>query len=109
MSARNVLSVRLALLDLEVSIGLVDLSEGERNVLAAIVLSGGPGALVKPRDLRSHQLAAGLTHPTYHRTLRGLMEKGFIEYTSNDATGRGYMIVWSAMMSLPAAKGQATV
>jgi uncharacterized membrane protein len=109
VSAQNVLSVRLALLDLEGSIGLVDLSEGERNVLAAIVLSGGAGAMVKPGDLRRHPLAAGLTHPTYHRTLRGLMEKGIIEYKADDATGRGYMIVWDAIMSSPAARNQAAV
>lgn len=79
--------------------GLNDLSEGERNLFAALVLCGGAGGCVKPGDLKQHPLAAGLTHPTYHRMLRGLVERGIVEYVAEPTDGRGYRIVWQAAVT----------
>ena len=62
-------------------------------MLAALILLGGSEGLVKPADLRHQPPAASLTHPTYHRMLRSLIERGIIEYKSDVADKRGYAIV----------------
>lgn len=90
--ANTAVAVRLFLLDLETSIGIADLSEAERNVLAALILCGGVGGIVAPGVLRQHPLAAGLTHPTYHRVLRSLLERGMAVYQSEQSGERGYAL-----------------
>jgi DNA-binding MarR family transcriptional regulator len=80
------------MLELESSTGLSDLSEGERNVLAALLLCGGASGAVPPGDLRRHVLAAGLTHPTYHRVLRGLLGRGLVRFDGHGAPERGYTL-----------------
>jgi DNA-binding MarR family transcriptional regulator len=92
-SAHHAVSVRMLLRDLEASTGLDALTEGERNVLAALVLCGGLSRTVRPGDLRQHPLAAGLTHPTYHRVLRGLVDRGIVDYRAEPREARGYLII----------------
>ena len=92
------MTVRLLLFELEAATGLRDLSEGERNVLAALVLLGGYNRPVKPGDLRQHALASGLTHPTYHRVLRGLQERGFVDYEASEEAGRGSRVMTAAIL-----------
>jgi DNA-binding MarR family transcriptional regulator len=99
----------MLLLDLEATTGLVELTEGERNVLAALVLCGGANALVRPSDLRQQPLAASLTHPTYHRMLRGLIERGIVSYSADDSGTRGYSIAWTPAQSAHLAKSQPAV
>lgn len=85
-------SVRLSLMDLEDAIKLSGLSDAERNIFAALILSGGSERLVRPGTLRAHALAEALTHPTYHRALRSLIEQGYVEYTADIPDGRGYRV-----------------
>jgi hypothetical protein len=90
------------MLDLETSTRLSELSEGARNVLSALVLCGGASDLVKPAELRGHPLAAALTHPTYHRAVRSLLEHGMITYRAEGAGARGYALVRELMHDGPA-------
>jgi hypothetical protein len=96
-------------LDLEGSIDRTDLSEGERNVLATVVLRGRATAMVKSGDAEKHPLAAGLPRQTNHRPLRVLMEKGIVDYTADHATRPGSMFVRDAIVSWLAAWDQAAV
>ena len=104
--ADNALAVRLLLLDMETKAGLAELSEGELNMLSAIVLCGGVGEAVKPGELRQHPLVKTLTHPTYHRMLRSLIERGMVEYFADPDKGRGYSVTWKPALpaELPAVK-----
>ena len=106
-SVRNVLTVRFLLHDLETAAGLNDLTEGERNLLAALLLCGGTATPVKPGDLRQPPLAASLTHPTYHRTLRGLLERAIVEFCSDETGACGYVLGQNAVMPSGVPKAQA--
>lgn len=101
--AHNALAVRLLLQDMETAVGLDDLSEGERNLLSALVLCGGTAGIVTPGTLRQHPLVHGLTHPTYHRMLRSLIERGMVGLRTEPTGRRGYAVLWevSAEADLP--------
>lgn len=83
---------RLQLMLLEREAGIADRSDAERNLLAAIALSRGPDGLAPARDLRQHPLVRRMTHPTYHRVLRGLIERGYVEYETSQGRSRGYRL-----------------
>lgn len=87
------------LLDLEQSTGLAERSEGERNLLAALLLCGGLNGRVRPAQLKQHPLIADLTHPTYHRILRNLLDGGLIEYAPAEGEAKGYRIVPSKVQA----------
>ena len=103
-AAQTAVRIRLLMLDLETSTQLSDLSEGARNVLSALVLCGGTSDFVKPADLRRHPLAAALTHPTYHRAVRSLLERGMITYSAEGNGGRGYALARGVVHDGPAAQ-----
>lgn len=108
---RRALQTRLRLFELEQSSGIRGLSEGERNLLAAIVLCGRPSGatavsgppaagLVAAGVLRQHPLVRRMTHPTYHRMLRDLIDRGMIEYATDSAGRRGYRLGETASASV---------
>ncbi|MEX0301510.1 MAG: hypothetical protein AB3N24_03720 [Leisingera sp.] len=68
------------LFQMERDIGLDRLSPVERDVfLAAHSLTSDPGAPVKSDQIRSHRLVQGIAQATYHRTLKSLLDMGFLE------------------------------
>ena len=85
------------MLDFETSTQLSNLTEAERSVLSALVLCGGTTDFVKPTELRRHPLSAALTHPTYHRAIRSLLQRGCITYSAEGTSGRGYALFHAAM------------
>lgn len=93
---REAIDARLQLLYLEKAVGIADHSEGERNLLAAIALCRGVDGLAPSSELRRHPLVSRMTHPTYHRVLRGLIEKGHVDYETSKGRSRGYRICLQA-------------
>ena len=93
---RDALKSRLQLFRLEQAVWIADRSDTERNLLAAIALTRGPDGLAPARDLRQHPLVSRMSHPTYHRVLRGLIDSGHIDYETARGRSRGYRICLSA-------------
>ncbi|MCC6007380.1 MAG: hypothetical protein JJU40_06865 [Rhodobacteraceae bacterium] len=69
---------RILLHDMEAEIGLSDLTDRELRIVYAAVLVSEAGVPFRSDALRNHPLVARMTHPTYHRVLRGLIAKGLI-------------------------------
>jgi len=68
------------LFQMERDIGLDRLSPIERDVfLAAHALTKEPGAAVQSNQIRAHRLVEGIPQATFHRTLKALLEMGFLE------------------------------
>lgn len=68
------------LFQMEQDIGLDRLSRVERDVfLAAHSLTTSQGEPVKSDQIRSHQLVQGIAQATFHRTLKSLLDLGFLE------------------------------
>lgn len=86
---------RVALHDLEVEAGLTDLSDRERCMIYAAVQIAEPGTPFRSDALRRHPLVERLTHPTYHRILRGLIARGLIALATPYRAGH-YVLKWSA-------------
>lgn len=72
--------VREMLVSMEIDVGLDDLSDKERDVLYAFRRLMDASVPVRSDALRAHPLVERMTHPTYHRALRSLMEKEFISH-----------------------------
>lgn len=72
--------------------GLEGLAEKERDLLYAFVRLASMGQPVRSDAIRSHALVASMAHPTYHRTLRSLLDLGFVIKASG-ARRRSYVLV----------------
>ena len=65
---------------MELDIGMGDLSRVERDVLlAAHMLTDNLGDSVETDQIRGHGLINSLSPATYHRALKSLLEQGFLE------------------------------
>lgn len=89
----KITELRKLLLDMERSLGLLDLSPVERDVYyAASDLAENPGT-VKTTRLIQHSLVKDISRPTFFRALKSLVSKGFLVSSQN--LGRGQYIVKS--------------
>lgn len=80
--------VRMLLHMVEENVGLDRLTDRQRDMLCAFVgLERAGDGVVRSEDLRKHPLVAPMTHPTYHRTLRALIDMGLIR--PDPRTGNG--------------------
>ena len=75
----------------ETEAGLVDLGEKERDMLYAFARLGPCGRAVRSDAIRSHELVVSMTHPTYHRTLRSLLDKGLVRHAEGTRS-RAYVL-----------------
>lgn len=67
------------MLEMESSLGLLNLSQAEKDVLYAIGSLYGDGAeTVRTEAIRAHPLVADIPPATFHRALRSLLDKGLI-------------------------------
>lgn len=80
------------LADFETEAGLQELGEKERDLLYAFVRLGAPGQPVRSDAIRSHPLVEPMTHPTYHRTLRSLLDMGLVSHAEGTRS-RSYVLV----------------
>lgn len=77
---------------MEKSLGLVELSPNERDVLYAIneVSSGTPKA-ARSEAIRNHPLASAIPQATYHRALKSLVQRGLIAHAPETRAGHYVM------------------
>ncbi|KIC10713.1 hypothetical protein RA19_09955 [Leisingera sp. ANG-M1] len=77
---KSIYELRDMLFQMERDIGLDRLSPVERDVfLAAHALTASPGTPVQSEQIRSHRLVQGIAQATYHRTLKSLLDMGFLK------------------------------
>ena len=86
------IEVRQMLADSESEAGLEGLGDKERDLLYAFVRLAAVGQPVRSDAIRSHPLVATMTHPTYHRTLRSLLDLGFVAHAEGTRS-RSYVLV----------------
>lgn len=66
--------------DMEVDLGLTNLSQNERDVLYAFhALTSKSKECVTSEEVRSEQHIKGMAHATFHRCLTKLLALGYIE------------------------------
>ena len=71
--------LRNLLLMMETDLGITNLTEDERALLAAIIDIQDDDGKFESDVLRSHTLVEGLSHGSYYRALRTLRENNFID------------------------------
>lgn len=80
--------LRILLESMEHDLGLKELSTNERDILYATQsLSGDTNAFVRSEQLKNHPLLKSMTQPTYYRSLKRLLDLGFIEPPTGKKTG----------------------
>ena len=72
--------LRELLVGMERDLGLSSLTRNELDVLYALRrLSAQTGQIVRSELIRNHTLVKEMSQPTFHRSLRALIEKGYIQ------------------------------
>lgn len=75
----SVARLRELLFGLERDLGIDGLSQNELDILYAVrLLSDVPDGIARSESIRNHSLCAKIPTPTFHRTLRSLIDKGFV-------------------------------
>jgi len=84
----SVAQLRELLLGMEQELGIGELSQNEKDVLYAVqvAFNTGTGA-AKSDDIRNHMLLQSMTQPTFHRSLKSLIKKGFVGHAPNTKAG----------------------
>lgn len=76
----SVARLRDLLFGLEKDLGIDSLTPNELDILYAMrLLSDGDGQVVRSDAIRDHSLCSKIPRPTFHRSLRSLIEKGLVE------------------------------
>jgi predicted transcriptional regulator len=70
--------LRATLSALEADMGILDLSDAEKTVLAAATLVADEDGLFEIKHLQDHAVAAQLSSSTFFRALRTLSARGLI-------------------------------
>lgn len=77
---------------MERDLGLDDLSSTELDIfLAAQSLGGKRGEVITTNDLRSHELVSAFPPATYHRALRALVDRGYLN-KAKGAKAKSYVL-----------------
>lgn len=77
--------LRELLATMERDLGLETLSANELNVLYVVrLLCDDPASTIaEAADIRDHAITRDMSQPTLNRTIRSLMEKGYLETAPN--------------------------
>jgi DNA-binding MarR family transcriptional regulator len=88
LNITSLAQLRALLFEMEKTLGLVDLSANERDVLYAIneVSSGSPRS-ARSEAIRNHPLAAAIPQATYHRALKSLVQRGLVAHAPDTRAG----------------------
>jgi len=91
MSAQAYLSVaqlRELLLGMEQELGIGDLSQNEKDVLYAVQIAmTSSNGVAKSDDIRSQILLQNMTQPTFHRSLKSLIQHGLVGHAPQTKAG----------------------
>ncbi|MEZ5756398.1 MAG: hypothetical protein R3D90_17140 [Paracoccaceae bacterium] len=89
MNIKSVAQLRSLLFEMETSLGLVDLSPNERDVLYAInEVCNGSQRAARSEAIRNHPLAAAIPQATYHRALKSLVQRGLVAHAPDTRAGQ---------------------
>ena len=93
LNIKSLAQLRALLFEMETTLGLVDLSQNERDVLYAInEVSGGAARAARSEAIRNHPLAAAIPQATYHRALKSLVQRGLVGHAPDTRAGQ-YVIL----------------
>lgn len=84
-------ALRSMLWQMEIEVGLEDLSQPQKDVYYAACLVADEGQLVSSDTVRRHPMLAPMARPTFYRALKELVDKGFLETVGQRKDGR-YLI-----------------
>ncbi|WP_139250794.1 hypothetical protein [Palleronia salina] len=76
---------------MEGSLGLHDMTRNERDVLCAFQYAGAEKGPVSSEAAKSSDLLSSVSHATFHRSLRSLLEKGYVQLAP-DHRAKHYVI-----------------
>lgn len=89
LNIKSVAQLRSLLFEMETSLGLVDLSPNERDVLYAInEVCTGSQRMARSEAIRNHPLAAAIPQATYHRALKSLVQRGLVAHAPDTRAGQ---------------------
>ncbi|SEN76083.1 hypothetical protein [Palleronia pelagia] len=83
--------LRVALHQMEATLGLNDMTRNERDVLCAFQYAGAEDGPVSSESAKSSDLLSSVSHATFHRSLRSLLEKGYVQLAP-DHRAKHYVI-----------------
>ena len=83
--------LRSMLWQMEVEVGLEQLSQPQKDVYYAACLVADYERQVYSDTVRHHPMLAPMTRPTFYRALKDLVDKGFLTAASQRRDGR-YLI-----------------
>lgn len=87
----NFSNLRKMLLFMEQDLGVADLSNDEKNLLAAITDQADEAGEFRSEIVRTHSLVLDMSHGTFFRYLKKLLEKKIIS-KSNDLGRSNYRL-----------------
>lgn len=94
MNIKSLAQLRALLFEMESTLGLVELSQNERDVLYAInEVTGGPSRTARSEAIRNHPLAAAIPQATYHRALKSLVQRGLVGHAPDTRAGQYVVLV----------------
>ena len=84
----NVAQLRALLLGMERDLGLGDLSQNEKDVFYAVqsVIAGSDG-VARSDNIKGHSLVFEMTQPTFHRSLKNLLDRGLLAHAPSTKAG----------------------
>lgn len=93
MSANSKLAqLRDLLWQMEVEVGLEQLSQPQRDVYYAACLVADETKELQSEQVRLHPMVTQMARPTFYRALKELVERGFLVSSGSSKSGR-YRIV----------------
>jgi hypothetical protein len=87
----KIAALRNMLWQMEVEVGLEELSQPQKDVYYAACLAADANHLVYSDAVKRHPMLAPMARPTFYRALRELVDKGFLANTGRRKDGR-YLI-----------------
>lgn len=84
----HVAMLRVLALSMETDLGLDRLSGDERNLIYAMsALTADGQETLRSDEMKRHPLCRRLSHPTFYRALRALLDKGYVSRSGPRKTG----------------------
>lgn len=87
----NVAQLRELMVSMEYDLGLGDLSQNEKDVFYAVVSVLNENRhrddVAKSEDIKAHILVKNMTQPTFHRSLKTLLDVGLVDRAPNTKAG----------------------
>lgn len=80
--------LRDLLWQMEVEVGLEQLSQSQRDVYYAACLVADEQKMLHSEQVRRHPMVAPMARPTFYRALRDLVLEGYLEATGEARSGR---------------------